>query len=106
MKYILDGHTPVPCEDIHEWVRWFEAADRHVANDYLVDNQARQIHISTVFLGMDHAWGVGPPLLFETMIFGGEEDQYQERFHTWDEAASRHVVLVDLISRGQPIEED
>jgi hypothetical protein len=40
------------------------------------------------------------------MIFGGEEDQYQERFHTWDEAASRHVVLVDLISRGQPIEED
>lgn len=106
MKYILDGHTPVPYEDIHGWARWFESADRHVANEYLVDAEGRTVHVSTVFLGMDHAWGVGPPVLFETMIFGGEENDYQERYHTWDEAVDRHQVLVDLIRTGHPIEED
>jgi hypothetical protein len=46
--------------------------------------------VSTVFLGLDHQWGDGPPLVFETMIFGGEHDQYQERYSTWDEAEAGH----------------
>jgi hypothetical protein len=33
------------------------------------------IGISTVFLGLDHRhFGDGPPLLFETMVFGGSRD--------------------------------
>ena len=32
----------------------------------------------------------GPPILFETMIFGGPEDQYTDRCSTWDEAVKMH----------------
>lgn len=32
----------------------------------------------------------GPPILFETMIFGGEHDQYQERCSTWEQARKAH----------------
>jgi hypothetical protein len=30
-KYILRGHEPVEVEDVVEWGRWFETADRRVA---------------------------------------------------------------------------
>ena len=66
--YVLDGHTPVSA-GIYTWARWFEKAERHVAN-----TQVNDIRVSTVFLGMDHSFGHGDPLLFETMIFGGEHD--------------------------------
>jgi hypothetical protein len=33
--------------------------------------------VSTVFLGTNHSFGFEPPLLFETMIFGGRFDDYQ-----------------------------
>ena len=46
--------------------------------------------ISTVFLGLDHSWGDGPPLLFETMIFGGKHDGYKTRCSTWAEALEMH----------------
>lgn len=46
------------------------------------------------FLGIDHNWGVGPPLLFETMVFGGWLDGEQERCSTWDEAEAQHKTMV------------
>lgn len=49
-----------------------------------------EVHVSTVFLGMDHGFG-GMPLLFETMIFGGELDQFQDRYPTWDMAVAGHA---------------
>ena len=38
---------------------------RRVAQNYVGD-----VHVSTVFLPIDHGWGEGPPVLFETMVFG------------------------------------
>src|SRR5258706_13563526 len=46
--------------------RWFQTSDRHVAKTDFGD-----VRVSTVFLGFDRSFGQGPPLLFETMIFGG-----------------------------------
>lgn len=37
--------------------------------------------VSTVFLEIDHSF-LGPPLLFETMVFRGRCDGYQRRYHT------------------------
>lgn len=34
---------------------------------------------------------------FETMIFGGEHDQYQERYSTWDEAEAGHKRAIELV---------
>jgi len=38
-----------------------------------------EVEVSTVFLGLDHAVWDGPPMLFETMIFGGPHDNSQWR---------------------------
>jgi len=57
------------------------------------------IEVSTVFLAMNHNYGnYGPPLLFETMIFGGEHDQDQWRCSTWEEAISQHERAVKLLT--------
>lgn len=90
-KYILKDKKPVPAELV-EWANWFETADRVVAKDEIGD-----IKISTVFLGLDYSFGAGKPLLFETMIFGGENDQYQERYSTWEEAEAGHKEAVALV---------
>jgi hypothetical protein len=56
------------------------------------------VKVSTVFLGLDHNYSLdGPPLLYETMIFGGEHDQYQERYATRDEALAGHRAALLLI---------
>jgi hypothetical protein len=52
--------------------------------------------VSTVFLGIDHNFGNGPPLLFETMVFGGEYDGYCKRYSTWEEAEGGHKTACAL----------
>ena len=85
-KYILDGKIPVPCDDLLTWGRWMQFADRHVAK-----NEIGDLWVSTVFLGLDHQWGNGSPLLFETMIFGDDKwEDYQERCSTWEQAEAQH----------------
>lgn len=96
-KYILDGHTPVPAKGLLTWAKWFETADRHVAV-----TKFGKVTVSTVFLGLDHSFAVytgvpHKPILFETMIFGGKHDQYQERYTTWKEAEAGHKRAVKLV---------
>ena len=56
--------------------------------------------ISTVFLGINHAFNDdGPPILFETMIFGGALDQYQQRYCTYEEAIQGHRLAVLLVDK-------
>lgn len=51
-----------------------------------------------MFLAIDHAWlEGGPPILFETMIFKGEHDQYQRRCATYEEALQMHRDALDLV---------
>ena len=91
-KYILNGHVPELCEHVIAWADWFEKADRHVASDEIGD-----VKISTVFIGLDRSFGIGPPLLFETMIFGGEHDEEQWRCTTWEEAEKQHAHALALV---------
>lgn len=89
--YILDGKTPVPFFDT---TKWGSQVDKIIGKD-----QFGSVSVSTVFLGMDHSFGGGEPVLFETMIFGGEHDQYQERYCTWDEAEKGHQIACDLVNK-------
>lgn len=51
--------------------------------------------VSTVWLGIDHNFlGEGPPLIFETMVFGDGEDDYTERYSTEEQARAGHVRIV------------
>jgi hypothetical protein len=87
----LVGRTPMPCRDIEEWARTFGEDDPHVRLTSIPNGP----DISTVFLGCDHAFlGRGPPILFETMGFGGRADETQMRYVTWEEAVRGHGIFV------------
>lgn len=85
--YILIGRTPVECNDLLTWGRCLEVSGRRVAL-----TNGFSLRVSTVFLGLDHSFGFGPPLIFETMIFGkgGWCDEYCDRYSTWQEAEAGH----------------
>jgi hypothetical protein len=95
-QYILRDKQPIPCSDLLEWGRWLETADRRVAAD-----EVGSIRISTVFLGLDHNFGGGPPLLFETMVFGGDLDQECERYSTWEEAEAGHRKMIERVKASE-----
>lgn len=63
--------------------------------------------VSTVWLGLNHRlFGDGPPVLFETMAFGGGEaqDQTQWRWGTEAEARAGHVEIVASVAASVPDE--
>ena len=87
-KFILEGRKAVHCDNLMKWAKWFEVSDRQVAKTILPNG----VEISTVFLGIDHNFlGKGKlPILFETMIFGGDLDENMERYSTWQDAEEGH----------------
>ena len=105
-KYILKGKKAVKETDLLKWAKWFETNNRIVRKTEIIKGikvgkkaLGVPIRISTVFLGMNHSFGSGKPLLFETMIFGGEYDNYQERYSTWEDAEKGHKIAVELVKR-------
>lgn len=98
--YILKGKESVPA-DLMTWAEWFEQnrAARRVASDERDD-----VRISTVFLGLDHGSGDGPPLIFETMVFGGVNDGDTYRYSTWEQAEQGHANVRSRVLSGEPHE--
>lgn len=92
--WILDGEKrPVRTGDVFEWARCFETMDRIVGK-----TEIDGVKVSTVFFGVGGlGWDHALPMLFETMIFGGEHDQYQERCSTWEQAEAAHEKACSLV---------
>lgn len=119
MNYILDdNHNPVPEPDILKWAQWIETAERHVALTEL-----GELKVSTVFLGLDHNWSDGAPILFETLVFEYSEDALgptpkgypdwiscddypMRRYATWDEAQAGHDETVELVRATLALDAD
>lgn len=101
--YILDGHTPIPAPDIETVGRFLAEAERQVARTRLTP----EVEVSTVFLCLDHSLGLEPdtpPLLFETMVFGGTHDGFAVRYSTWDAAARGHGhVCQEMLAALVPV---
>lgn len=101
MYWVLDRNNQPVAADIQTWAEFFEHhGRRRVAQTYLW--LPWRTHISTVFLGLDHGFGEGSPIVFETMIFGGSETGYQERYTSWVEAEEGHKRAV-LRARIAPL---
>lgn len=98
--YTLDEHgNAVQATDLHEWAAWFEAADRRVCRDLDEGDGDKRILVSTVFLGIDHRFfGEGPPILWETMVFGGLLDGEQNRYSSQEEAILGHQEMCMRVS--------
>jgi hypothetical protein len=96
--YLLDDHgKPVPEPDIPRWGEWFERPENRMLWH---DDLPNDVSVSTVFLGIDHnPRDRGPPILWETMIFGGPHDQYQKRYTSSADAFKGHGETVALAKR-------
>jgi len=94
--YILDDENHAVAVDADTWARWFEDVGNRIV-DYT--EITSEVYVSTVFLGLNHRFmDDGPPILFETMIFGaGGDDIYQRRYSSWDDAATGHQVIVQKL---------
>lgn len=52
------------------------------------------LHVSTIWFGLDHGFGGGPPIIFETMVFEGECVADTRRYSTEEEARAGHAEMV------------
>lgn len=95
--YIMEKDGTIRPVSLLTWAKWFENVDnRRVAWEDIGD-----LHVSTVFLGLDHNWGLkGDPILFETMIFDkGGESVFCARYSTREQAIAGHQKAVRRLKR-------
>jgi len=99
MQYFLLPDKTYREADLLEWSQQYEemynAGTRHVGNDQICGKR-----ISTVWLGLDHNFIDGEPLVFETMVFDSlhsGKDIYMERYTTWDEALAGHHKAIEWV---------
>jgi hypothetical protein len=98
MFYILDEENHTVEVDVHTWAMWRDTASNCIV-DY-TEVTSRCI-VSTVFLGLDHNFsGKGPPILFETLVFGGPMDGDGQRYSSWDDAVIGHKRFVAKVRKA------
>lgn len=90
--YILNGKEIVGTDDVLVWGRFIATPEKIIKQDDI-----NGVHVSTVFLGIDHSWGNGAPILFETMVFGGVLDSYQRRYSTYEQAEAGHILACEEV---------
>lgn len=99
--YVLDRNNDArKVNDVAEWGKSFEKgvdSKKHRVNETFIN----KVRISTVFLGIDHQWGDGPPLIYETMVFGGKHDEYQNRCSNWEQAEKMHDEAVRMVKSDE-----
>lgn len=75
-----------------------------LSNNRVDYTEVGELRVSTVFLGLDHNFtGKGPPILFETMVFGGTLEEMGQRYHTEEEALKGHLEIVTLCYMAQDL---
>lgn len=98
--YILnEDHTFSKVSNMHEHYEWEKnhgfnglKEDRRTVDRY----ESKSLVVSTVFLGLDHSFGEGPPILFETLVSGGDLEGEMDRYYTWEEAIKGHNNMMKL----------
>lgn len=98
--YILKNKeiiVPASMEEFHDWM---ESSFTDINHErYIKRTVVNGKWVSTVFLGLDHNWSMmGPPVLFETMIF--PEVEYCIRASTYSEALVDHDEAVEFLKKG------
>lgn len=101
LEVFTEDHK-VNTENMEIWGRHFAKSRR--VNGTQLSVWFRPVNISTVFLGLNHSWCEHKPLWFETMIFGGKFDEYQERYTTYDEAVEGHKKAVHKVLNHQKVQ--
>lgn len=101
MWYKLDDdNNPVKARDNKDFFDWH---DKNINRLCVMRQDIDGIVISTMFLGLDHSYSGDntKPLLWETMIFKGKHDQYQERYYTFNDALDGHFKALELVIKSK-----
>lgn len=92
--YVLnEDHTTSPMEEPIDYTR----LEWDITKRRVLETTVGDAWVSTVFLQSDHAFRDGPPILFETLVFGGDHADHMQRYSTWDEAVAGHAEVVKLV---------
>lgn len=81
-------------------------------NRMVLHTKVGKYTVSTVDLGLDHSFGLGEPLYYETMIFNWEDEEenifscYQERYTTEEEAKKGHEETIKYVKNKLESEEE
>ncbi len=60
--------------------------------------------VSTIHLGLNHAYDDGSPLIFETIVFDeGNNSEFCDRYYTEEEAKYGHKMIVLAMELGIPL---
>jgi hypothetical protein len=93
--YILDENNQPVKSNITDCGKWLQKNPERKA---VKQEHIGDVFISTVFLGLDHSFQSDIPMLWETMIFGGEHDQYQDRYTSYEDALEGHQTALNLVN--------
>jgi len=96
--YLLNkAGEPVNEPDVLTWARGLEKLDRTVAKDRI-----GAATVSTVFLGLDHNFiGTGPPVLWESMVFGSRlEGTCMRCAGSREQAIAMHGKILAIVKAG------
>lgn len=100
--YTIDENHVVSPTDLNGFTALYgNPKKRQVALDLLEIGDASTVRVSTVFLGLDHGYGGGLPILFETMVFGGKLDENQWRYSTYQEAVEGHARVLREVKEAK-----
>lgn len=95
------AHQAVPCSLV-EWSARFDDPTPNIVGQ---DKLAADVEVSTVFLGLNHNFGPrarSHPLIFETLVFGGELDGATDRYSTWAQAEAGHRAMIARVEATLP----
>jgi hypothetical protein len=84
--------------DMMTCAKFLEDRDYKIIKQDTLDNGK---WVSTVWLGLDHQFGDGQPLIFETMVFSSKDDFSEERckrYSTLKEAIKGHKNIINEIN--------
>jgi hypothetical protein len=88
--------SPIGIQDWARMMHDLEQRDRrHVRDSRVTSASGVEYRVSTVFLGIDLGTRGGPPLIYETMIFGpGQWNEFRVRYCGDEEAGDGHEWVV------------
>jgi hypothetical protein len=95
LYFTLVGRQVVPCDGPEELGARLASPEWCVGLTLVGDWE-----VSTCFLGVDWNYGRGRPIVFETIVFDGDEVRgLHARYATWEEAEAGHARAVALTRR-------
>jgi hypothetical protein len=110
MKYYdKEGHRLTHTQ----WAALYTEDYKRVGWDEIPNPDGPPVRVSTVWLGIDHQYGDGPILIFETMVFnrpeGGKDEWHDEecyRYSTLEQAEAGHRNIVHEITEQMKLRKE